>query len=309
MYEFHFAPLQGYSDYIFRNAFERCFGGIDVYYTPFIRIEKGDFRKRDLRDIGQEFNSGLALVPQILPGTHDEFCQLAEMLCERGYRSADVNLGCPFPLIVGKKKGAGMLSHPELVEEVLRTMEEFSDMQFSLKMRLGREDEKECLALVDMINGFPLKHVTLHARTARQQYKGCVQLDAFTAFYELAKHPLFYNGDILTIEDIKRILGMFPALKGIAVGRGLLADPWLVAEYKQLKIGDDKNRKEVLAFFHHELFAAYAAVLQGDTQLLSKMKSFWEYFLPGTDRKLLKMIKKSNRISQYEAAVKLIFGR
>lgn len=309
VYKFHFAPLQGYSDHIFRNAFEKYFGGIDVYYTPFIRIEKGDFRKRDLRDIGPEFNHGLELVPQILPSTHDEFCRLAEMLCDRGYCRVDVNLGCPFPLVAGKKKGAGMLPYPELVEEILCAMKEFSDIQFSLKMRLGWEDVKESLLLVDMINCFPLEHITLHARTGRQQYKGSVQLDAFAAFYELVKYPLFYNGDILTIEDIKRILGMFPALKGIAIGRGLLADPWLVAAYKQLNIGDEKKHKEVLALFHYELFSAYAAVLQGDVQLLSKMKSFWEYFLPTTDRKLLKMIKKSNRISQYNEAVKLIFGR
>ncbi len=309
IYEFHFAPLQGYSDHIFRNAFERHFGGIDAYYTPFIRIEKGDFRRRDVRDIDPGLNSVPQLIPQILPGTHDEFCRLTEMLCERGYHRADVNLGCPFPLIAGKKKGAGMLPYPGLVEELLRTMEKFPSMLFSLKMRLGWENEQECLALVDIINGCPLEHITLHARTGKQQYKGPVHLDAFAAFYESVKHPLLYNGDILTVDDINRILQIFPALKGIAAGRGLLANPWLASQFKQQETGDAKKCKEVVADFHQELFTAYAGTLQGETQLLNKMKSFWEYFLPSTNRKLLKMIKKSNRISQYEEAVKLIFGR
>ena len=40
----HFAPLQGYTDVIYRNAHAACFGGIDAYYTPFVRLEKGTFR-------------------------------------------------------------------------------------------------------------------------------------------------------------------------------------------------------------------------------------------------------------------------
>ncbi len=308
LYEFHFAPLQGYSDYIFRNAFIKYFGGIDVYYTPFIRMERGGFRRRDLRDIDPGLNKGIELVPQILPGSHDEFCRLAEMLYEKGYRRADVNMGCPFPLIAGKRKGAGMLPYPRLVEEMLRAVKEFPAIRFSLKMRLGWEDDQECLALVDIINDFSLDHVTLHARTGKQQYKGPVHPDAFAAFYESVKHPLFYNGDVLTLDCINRILKMFPALKGIALGRGLLANPWLAVQFKQQEINVQKNSKAVLAAFHQELFAAYADILQGEMQLLNKMQSLWEYFLPATDRKLLKMIKKSNRISQYAEAVKLIFG-
>lgn len=36
----HFAPLQGYTDAFYRNAHAACFGGIDSYYTPFVRLEK-----------------------------------------------------------------------------------------------------------------------------------------------------------------------------------------------------------------------------------------------------------------------------
>lgn len=36
----HFAPLQGYTDVIYRNAHAACFGGIDTYYTPFYDSKK-----------------------------------------------------------------------------------------------------------------------------------------------------------------------------------------------------------------------------------------------------------------------------
>ena len=45
------APLQGYTEAPWRNAHETAFGGVDAYYAPFMRIEKGDFRNKDLRDL------------------------------------------------------------------------------------------------------------------------------------------------------------------------------------------------------------------------------------------------------------------
>lgn len=36
----HFAPLQGYTEVFYRNAHATCFGGVDTYYTPFVRLEK-----------------------------------------------------------------------------------------------------------------------------------------------------------------------------------------------------------------------------------------------------------------------------
>ena len=56
------------------------------------------------------------------------------------------------------------------------------------------------------------------------------------------------------------------------------------------------------------LFSAYSEVLQGEIQLLTKMKTLWEYFLPETDRKLLKCIKKAQRLSQYTEAVRKILA-
>ena len=47
----HFAPLQGYTEAIYRNAHDAFFGGVDTYYTPFVRLEKGNFRRRDDRQL------------------------------------------------------------------------------------------------------------------------------------------------------------------------------------------------------------------------------------------------------------------
>ena len=92
--------------------------------TPFIRLEPGHaFRNRDLRDMNPANNSVPLLIPQILPGNADEFRELTRLVASNGYQRIDINLGCPFPLIAGKKKGAGMLPYPELVKETLSPIE------------------------------------------------------------------------------------------------------------------------------------------------------------------------------------------
>ena len=306
-YELHFAPLQGYTDTVFRNAFAEHFGAVDAYYTPFIRAERGEVRKRDLREAAPEANRVPCLVPQILPGSPEEFRMLADVLRAQGYRRIDINLGCPFPPIAGKRKGAGMLPYPDRVEEVLRTVSEYPDLQFSVKMRLGWEDAGECLNLAAILNGLRLAHITLHARTGKQQYKGIADREAFDRFYRLCRQPLFYNGDLQTAADIRGILEEFPALQGVSVGRGLVASPTLAGEFRSESPCSEKERTERCFSFHQTLFDAYAALLQGEAQTLMKMKTLWEYFLPETDRKLLKRIKKSTRLEQYTAAVREIF--
>ena len=62
----HFAPLQGYTDAIYRNAHSAIFGGIDTYYTPFIRLDKGAFRNKDVRDIEPGNNEVPHLIPQLI---------------------------------------------------------------------------------------------------------------------------------------------------------------------------------------------------------------------------------------------------
>lgn len=76
----YFAPLQGYTDATFRRLHNELCGGITAYYTPFVRIEKGSFRRKDLADIAPAVNTGVPVVPQMLPRDADELCRLTELL-------------------------------------------------------------------------------------------------------------------------------------------------------------------------------------------------------------------------------------
>lgn len=304
-YKIHFAPLQGYTDAAYREAHAQVFGGVDAYYTPFVRLEKDGFRKKDLRDIAPESNPSAPLIPQLIASSPEEFRRIAYLFREQGYRRADINMGCPFPMQARQHRGAGILPYPEEAKVLLETMHEFPEMQFSAKLRPGWASAGEALALLPFLNELPLTHLTVHPRIGTQQYKGDVDLESFARIYDECTLPLFYNGDLCSIADIEALASRFPRLKGVMLGRGLLATPWLATEYASGKPLSSAEKKEKLQAFHSLLLEQYMSRLEGgDHQVLDKIKTLWDYLLPDAEKRLRKKVLKSSRLGDYKEAAK-----
>lgn len=110
MIALHFAPLQGYTDDVYRRLHHQLVGGVDFYYTPFVRLEHGAPRSKDLRDIAPEHNENVPVVPQIIAANLAEFRTLTQLIVEKGYQRIDLNMGCPFPLQAKHGRGCGLLA-------------------------------------------------------------------------------------------------------------------------------------------------------------------------------------------------------
>ena len=293
-----FAPMQGYTDAVYRRAHHECAGGVDEYYTPFVRIEKGEVRRKDLKDSDPASNANVPTVPQVIAKDCDEFARLCDALQGQGWSRIDLNMGCPFPMQVKTGRGSGLLQHPDRVGEILREMQRRPEVTFSVKMRLGQESADEGAALMPIINDMPLLHVTLHPRLGRQQYKGVPDCEAFQRFYEACRHPMVYNGDVSGIENgewkIENWAGAveLARLKGVMLGRGLLSRPWLLG---------DKAPREVLKGMHAIVYRHAVEHLCGDSQILSRLHAFWEYV--DIDRKQHKAIMKATTLRRYDEAV------
>lgn len=284
-----FAPLQGYTDAIYRRAHHECAGGVDEYYTPFVRIEKGEVRRKDLRDTDPAANKGVPTVPQVIAKDGDELARLCDALQGQGWNRIDLNMGCPFPMQVKAGRGSGLLQHPDKVEEIQKEMQRRPEVTFSVKMRLGQESETEGLAVMPVINEMPLVHVTLHPRLGRQQYKGSADREAFGKFMEVCRHPMVYNGDVVEGESIK-VKG--ERLKGVMIGRGLLVRPWMLG---------DKEPAKVLHDMHSIIYRYATEHLCGDSQILAHLHAFWEYI--DIPHKQKKAIMKSTTLPRYREAM------
>ncbi len=299
----HFAPIQGHTDATYRRTHASCYGAADCYYTPFIRLERGAPRQRDMRDILPEANEGIKLVPQLIFRDADELLPLVEAIREAGYARADINMGCPFPLQTGHGRGAALAGSEEAAKLVAGVVTDNRDMQFSVKMRLGLDDRDDWRHTLPILNEVPLTHITLHPRVARQQYGGSVDMDAFEAFLSQSKNPVVYNGDLLTPDDVWRIEEQYPNLAGIMIARGLLGRPSLAAEMREGRSWSREERITRMLDFHRALYDAYDSALCGDAQILSKIKPFWEYAESEIGRRPWKAIRKASNIAKYNSAV------
>ena len=303
MSDIFFAPLQGYTDDVYRRVHYKLIGGVKNYYTPFVRVEVGAVRSKDQRDIAPENNSGVPVVPQIIFNSRKEFEYLTDRVKSLGYKEIDLNMGCPFPLQARHGRGCGILAHPDIVSDIIEGIKEHNDTIFSVKMRLGRDNSSECDKIIELLNNVQLKHITLHPRTGIQQYKGTVDYDAFERIYTQSRNPIIYNGDIVTLEDIKRIENKYPQIKGIMLGRALLGAPSLAVEYANDKQWSNSERIALMLKMHNALMSEYSKILKGDTQMLNKMRTFWEYSEALLGRKPYKKVMKSGNLKNYLAAV------
>ena len=321
-----FAPLQGYTIGIYRKAHAEIFGGVDAYYAPFLRIENGLPREKDLRDLenreieangkcANEKRADFKVVPQIIANSVQEFKTLADVLLQKGFTEIDFNMGCPFPMQVNRHRGAGILSDVQAVQEIMDEIKRISGaaagitsanvqgtapVKFSVKMRLGQESPNEAFALLPILNSTPLAHITLHPRLGKQQYKGAIDFNSFERFYNECKHPLVYNGDITTVSQINELERKYPKLAGIMIGRGLLARPSLATEYRDATPQDLLGK---ILQMHQAIFDNACKTYQGDSQILSHIQTFWDYLEPSIPKKIFKKIKKAGKLSEYKEAV------
>ena len=296
--------MQGYTDFEYRRIHARHCGGVDTYYTPFIRWEKGGIREKDLKDIMPENNEGLHLVPQIICADTDEFNRLADTIQEHGYEEMDLNMGCPAPMQTKLMRGSGILPHPTRVSALLKEMERRPEVRFSAKMRLGLEGKEEWRELSGMLNSSCLKHLTVHPRIGKQMYKGEVDMDAFNEVYDRIHLPIIYNGDVTSMEQVSSLSERYPGLHGIMMGRGLLARPTMAKECLMGEEMPHEERMSILMQMHEDMLGYCTRKYKVDSQILLHIHSFWEYQESQLERKTWKKIMKAGNMKNYLEAIR-----
>ena len=288
------APLQGVTDNVWRMAQHSVFGGVDAYYAPFMRVERGEVRRKDLRDVEPDRNAGITLIPQILACQPDHALMMVDALKQRGYSRIDVNLGCPFPPIALHRKGSGMLAYPELAEALFTALAAIDGVEYSVKMRLGWDQSDQWRDILPLMDILKPVNIAVHPRIGKQQYKGDLDIGQFEALMAASPWPIVYNGGLRTVEDIEAVVSRYPNLAAVMVGSGLAANPGMFAPDAT---PDDYRR------FHDLLVDGYTDQLNGgEAQLVRHLQDIWQTFLPGTGHKLFKAIRKSRTLDQYQTS-------
>lgn len=304
------APLQGFTDFTWRKTFKEVYGGVTKFYIPYLSFGKGrEIKKSQIKEVLPENNQGMQAIPQVLFSDALELMELTSILAGYGHREINLNLGCPYPMATNRGRGAAWLEKPQALREVLgQLFEKYPDVKFSVKLRAGMANSENNLSIFEVLNGFVLEEIIFHPRTASQMYTGKADAQLFARALPMVKHPMVYNGDIFSLEDLQQLKALLPAQHHWMTGRGLLMNPSLALQINGQEM-DEATNKQKLKAFHDHLMEQYSERLQGSGHLLAKMNQFWVYFSESFENphKAMKMVKKAGSVIKYNAAVAEIF--
>jgi tRNA-dihydrouridine synthase B len=307
---FYLAPLRGVTVRVFRQALAECFAVPDLAVAPFIPIVAGSRVKPGLlRDIDKSAVQSVPLIPQLIGKDADQLRVMLREFKSSGYLRADLNVGCPWPFVIKKGRGCGLLRDVDNLARLLEVGCTEMENGFSIKVRLGISEPNLLLRNMELINSFPLCEVTVHARTARQMYNGEVRLDVFEEVARLCRHPVVYNGDMRSVDDFLLLKQRFPQIKRWMIGRGISIDPFLMESIKAgVQVGRDSER---LCDFLERTLRYSINEMGGERQVLGRLKELWSYLHTGMADgvRLWNSIKICRTVTEYRGVVNAAFER
>lgn len=302
----YFAPMEGITGYLYRNAHHSFFPQVDKYFTPFVvPTQSKGLHTKELRDVLPENNPGICIVPQILTNSAKDFLVTADKLEQLGYKEINLNLGCPSKTVVSKGRGSGFLEFPDKLDRFLEEIFEQCKMKISIKTRVGRYEREEFERLLAIYNQYPLEELIIHPRLQVDYYKNKPDIELFQNAMDNSSNRLCYNGDIMVQADYERIIKQFPKLDYLMIGRGMLRNPGFLS----FLFGEKPLDNKTLLEFHNTIYEGYQELLFGERNVLFKMKELWSYWilLFPNGEKLGKKIRKAERCAVYDAVVRSLF--
>jgi nifR3 family TIM-barrel protein len=232
---FAVAPMAGMTDSAFRRLVKRH-GGCGLVVTEMVSSEglvRGIDRTLEYAEYTEEERP---VSIQIFGGDPDKMAAAAQIVEGMGADIVDVNMGCPVPKIAKHNAGCSLMREPEHAASVVAAMTRAVKIPVTVKMRAGWDDrERNAPALAKMVEDAGAAAVAVHGRTAAQSYSGIADWTLVGEIAEQLRIPVFGSGDCIEPEHIVSRLNA--GVEGVLVGRGVLRNPWVLAQADDLAAG------------------------------------------------------------------------
>ena len=229
------SPMAGMTDTAFRRLVKRH-GGCGLVVSEMVSSE-GLVRGIDRTLKYAEFTEKERPVSiQIFGGDPAKMADAARIVEQMGANIVDVNMGCPVPKIAKHHAGCSLMREPGHAAEIIAAMAQAVKIPVTVKMRKGWDDsELNAGDLARRVEDAGAKAIAIHGRTAKQSYSGQADWDFVSAVAQTVSIPVFGSGDCVEPEDIVR--RMQSGVTGVYVGRGVLRNPWILAQAQDLMAG------------------------------------------------------------------------
>jgi tRNA-dihydrouridine synthase B len=232
---FGIAPMAGMTDSAFRRLVKRH-GGCGLVVSEMVSSEglvRGIDRTLEYAEFTDEERP---VAIQIFGGDPEKMAAAAQIVEGMGADIVDVNMGCPVPKIAKHNAGCSLMREPAQAAAVIGAMARAVRIPVTVKMRAGWSDrERNAPTLARMVEDAGAAAVTIHGRTAEQSYSGSADWDLVARVADSLRIPVFGSGDCIESDHV--IDRIRAGVDGVLVGRGVLRNPWILAQAADMAAG------------------------------------------------------------------------
>jgi len=284
------APMAGMTDTAFRRLVKRH-GGCGLVVTEMVSAEglvRGIDRTLEYAEYTEEERP---ISIQIFGGDPDKMAAAAQIVEGMGADIVDVNMGCPVPKIAKHNAGCSLMREPAHAASVIGAMAKAVKIPVTVKMRAGWNDEdRNAPTLARMVQDAGAAAIAVHGRTAAQSYSGSADWDLVAKIASDIAIPVFGSGDCIEPQQI--VDRLQSGVGGVLVGRGVLRNPWILAQAADLLAGrparpvtlEDRGRflLDYIDLLLHERVDEMRAATH-DRWVINKMRALASWYTKGLD--------------------------
>jgi tRNA-dihydrouridine synthase B len=233
---FVMAPMAGMTDTAFRRLVKRH-GGCGLVVTEMVSSDglvRGIDRTLEYAEYTEEERP---VSIQIFGGDPAKMADAARIVEGMGADIVDVNMGCPVPKIAKHSAGCSLMREPEHAANVVAAMTKAVKIPVTVKMRAGWDEHTvNAPELAKRVEDAGAAAVAVHGRTAAQSYSGVSDWELIACVAAEVRIPVFGSGDCVEAEQILDRANR-SRVSGVLVGRGVLRNPWILAQATDLAAG------------------------------------------------------------------------
>ncbi|WP_294485039.1 tRNA dihydrouridine synthase DusB [Anaerosporobacter sp.] len=224
-------PMAGVTDLPFRLLCKEQ--GADLIYTEMVSAKGIMYNNKNTEILLEVKEEERPVSLQLFGADPDILSEMAKRIEHRNFDILDINMGCPVPKVVNNGEGSALLKDPKLVGEIVYKVSRAIKKPLTVKIRTGFDET--CINAVEIakiIEQNGAAAVAVHGRTRAQYYSGKANWEIIRQVKEAVSIPVIGNGDVVTVEDAKRITEE-TGCDGIMIGRGIQGNPWLFSQIKE----------------------------------------------------------------------------
>ncbi len=273
------APMSGVTNRTMRALYKPF--GLGLTVTEFVSSNALKFGSKRTMEMIDQHGIERPVSTQLWGDDPQTMAHAAKVVRECGADIVDINFGCPAPKVTKTNGGSACMRDPDRCEAIMRAVVAAVDCPVTMKMRLGwGEDRLVYLEIARRAQDAGVRALTLHARTARQFYKGDADWEHIARLKRAVEIPVIGNGDLNDAHVAMRRMRESGA-DAIMLGRATLGNPWLIAQIRDLMEGCDARPSPSAADRLRYAIVHYRAMLDelGEARAVPQMRKHVALYL------------------------------